>query len=236
MAYPKLLNSFSNQDKHEANKTLYLREMSCQTVPYLFVNQKNSLRWYKIIKSVRLHDPKKVRWNRRLTFIDSPIIKHLILSPDCGCTEKIWQAKEIMGWSAWEWQKEARYGFCWPSKSFWVERTPSRKTCQKAQPSVEENKALKWIWWWWWWQFVKILSPTCWWKMSITLNRLEYFNKILHTHWNWQDVAQEIVNCYLGLAEALPRFRFWKSENSPISWTEWNILINFCLNIDIDKV
>ena len=25
------------------------------------------------------------------------------------------------------------------------ERTPSRKTCQKAQPSVEENRALKWI-------------------------------------------------------------------------------------------
>ena len=73
---------------------------------------------------------------------------------ECGCTEKIWQAKEIMGWSAWEWQKEARYGFCWPSKSFWVERTPSRKTCQKAQPSVEENKALKWIWWWWYETFL----------------------------------------------------------------------------------
>ena len=47
-----------------------------------------------------------------------------------------------------EWQKEVRYGFCWPSESFWVERTPSRKTCQKAQTSVEENRALKWIWWW----------------------------------------------------------------------------------------
>ena len=77
---------------------------------------------------------------------------------ECGCTEKIWQAKEIMGWSAWEWQKEARYGFCWPSKSFWVERTPSRKTCQKAQPSVEENRALKWIWWWWWWWWWAIHS------------------------------------------------------------------------------
>ena len=65
---------------------------------------------------------------------------------ECGCTEKIWQAKEIMGWSTGEWQKEARYGFCWPSEPFWVERTPSRKTCQKAQPSVEENRALKWIW------------------------------------------------------------------------------------------
>ena len=27
-----------------------------------------------------------------------------------------------------------------------------------------------------------------------------------------------------------------KSENSPISWTEWTILINVCLNIDIDKI
>ena len=27
-----------------------------------------------------------------------------------------------------------------------------------------------------------------------------------------------------------------KSENGPISWTEWNILINFCVNIDIDKI
>ena len=71
-----------------------------------------------------------------------------------------WQIKEIMGWSAWEWQKEARYGFCWPSEPFWVERTPSRKTCQKAQPSVEENRALKWIWWWWWWWWVE--SEWCW--------------------------------------------------------------------------
>ena len=84
---------------------------------------------------------------------------------ECGCTEKIWQAKEIMGWSAREWQKEATYGFCWPSESFWVERKPSRKTCQKAQPSVEENRALKWIWWWWWcWHIFNLRSkfgPHC---------------------------------------------------------------------------
>ena len=66
-------------------------------------------------------------------------------------------------------------------------------------------------------------------KVRLLLNRLEYFDKILDTHWYWQDEAQEIVKCYLGLAEALPRFKFWKSENSPISWTEWNILINFCI-------
>ena len=72
--------------------------------------------------------------------------------------------------------------------------------------------------------------------MSSTLKPMEYFDKILHTHWYWQDVAQEIVKCHLGLAEALPRFKFWKSENSPISRTEWNILINFCVNIDINKI
>ena len=32
-------------------------------------------------------------------------------------------------------------------------------------------------------QLVKILSPDCSWKMSITLNRLEYFDKILRTYW-----------------------------------------------------
>ena len=69
---------------------------------------------------------------------------------------------EIMGWSAWEWQKEARYGFCWPSEPFWVERTPSRKTCQKAQPSVEENRALKWIWWWWTGSMTGILGQLKW--------------------------------------------------------------------------
>ena len=26
---------------------------------------------------------------------------------------------------------------------------------QKAQPSVEENRALKWIWWWWWFSATK---------------------------------------------------------------------------------
>ena len=27
-----------------------------------------------------------------------------------------------------------------------------------------------------------------------------------------------------------------KSENSLNSWTEWNIMIDFCVNIDIDKI
>ena len=30
--------------------------------------------------------------------------------------------------------------------------------------------------------------------------------------------------------------QIWKSENGLISWTEWNILIDFCVNIDIIKI
>ena len=68
------------------------------------------------------------------------------------------------------------------------------------------------------------------------LNRLECFDKILQTIWSWKDLAQGIAKWLLSSAEALPGAKFWKSENGPISWTEWNILINFCVNIDIDKI
>ena len=84
--------------------------------------------------------------------------------------------------------------------------------------------------------FVKILSPACSWKMSIPLKPFEYFDKILHTHWYWRNRVQEIAKWHLSLLEALPSAKFWKSENSPISWTEWNILINFCVNTDINKI
>ena len=41
----------------------------------------------------------------------------------------------------------------------------------------------------------------------------------------WQDLAQKIANWHLSSVEAMPRSKFWKSENSPISWTEWNIVM-----------
>ena len=64
---------------------------------------------------------------------------------------------------------------------------------------------------------------------------MDYCDDILHTHWYWQDVAQEIVKCHLGLAEALPRFKFWtNSKTGPISWNFLNILIKLCINIAID--
>ena len=36
--------------------------------------------------------------------------------------------------------------------------------------------------------------------------------------------------------EAVPSTKFWKSESGLISWTEWNILTDFWVNIDIDKI
>ena len=66
-------------------------------------------------------------------------------------------------------------------------------------------------------------------------NWVDYCDETLHTHWYWQDVAQEIVKCHLGLAEALPRFKFWKnSETGPISWNFLNILIKLYINIAVD--
>ena len=37
---------------------------------------------FEAVIAFQLHDPKKVSWNWRLTFIECPMIKHLILSPD----------------------------------------------------------------------------------------------------------------------------------------------------------
>ena len=57
-------------------------------------------------------------------------------------------------------------------------------------------------------QFMKILSPDCSWKLSITLNRLEYFDK-MHTHWYWRHLVQEIAKWHLSSVEALPSAKFW---------------------------
>ena len=69
------------------------------------------------------------------------------------------------------------------------------------------------------------------WKWSYLFNCVEYFDKPLRKHWYWQDLAQEIF-----IGEALPSSKFWKSENGPISWTVKNIVMKFCIHIDIDKL
>ena len=48
--------------------------------------------------------------------------------------------------------------------------------------------------------------------------------------------SETIAKWHLASVEALQTAKFWKSENGLISWAEWNILIDFCVNIDIYKI
>ena len=57
-------------------------------------------------------------------------------------------------------------------------------------------------------------------KVKFNSNRLEYFNKILQTHWYWSDLAQGIAKWHLSSVEALPSAKFWKSENGPLELCE----------------
>ena len=54
-------------------------------------------------------------------------------------------------------------------------------------------------------------------------NWVDYCDETLHTHWYWQDAAQEIVKYHLGLAEALPRFKFWKTVKLALSLEPFGI-------------
>ena len=74
------------------------------------------------------------------------------------------------------------------------------------------------------------------WKWPNLLNWVEYFDKPLRKHWYWQDEAQEITNWHFLSVEVLPSSKFWKSENDPISWIVKNIVMKFCIHIDIDKM
>ena len=74
------------------------------------------------------------------------------------------------------------------------------------------------------------------WKWPYLLNWVEYFDKVLRKHWFWQDLAQEIAKWHFSLVKALPSSKLWKSDNGAISWTEWNIVMKFCIHIDIDKM
>ena len=72
------------------------------------------------------------------------------------------------------------------------------------------------------------------WKWPYLLNWVEYL--LLRKHWYWQDLAQEIAKWHFSSVEALSSSRFWKSDNGAISWTELNIVMKFCIHIDIDKM
>ena len=82
--------------------------------------------------------------------------------------------------------------------------------------------------------FVKF-SPDSSRKMPTTLKPSKIFRRnfaytliltrSISRDWKW----------HLSSVEALPRSKFWKSENGPISWTEWNILMKFCIHIDMER-
>ena len=74
------------------------------------------------------------------------------------------------------------------------------------------------------------------WKLPYLLNWVEYFDKLLRKHWYWQDLAQEMAKWHFSFVEALPSSKFWKSDTGAISWTEWNIMMKFCIHIDIDML
>ena len=74
------------------------------------------------------------------------------------------------------------------------------------------------------------------WKLLSLLNWVEYFDKLLRKYWYWQDLAQEIANWHFMSVEALPSSKFWKSENGTFSRTVKNIVMKFCIHIDIDKM
>ena len=74
------------------------------------------------------------------------------------------------------------------------------------------------------------------WKWPYLLNWVKYFDKLLRKHWHWQDLAQKIAKWHFSLVEAFPSSKFWKSDTVAISWIEWNIVMKFCIHIDIDKM
>ena len=77
------------------------------------------------------------------------------------------------------------------------------------------------------------------WKWPYLLNWVEYtsgVDKLLRKHWYWQVLAQKIAKWHFLSVEALPSSKFWKSENGPICRTVTNIVMEFCVHIDIDKM
>ena len=68
------------------------------------------------------------------------------------------------------------------------------------------------------------------WKWPYLLNWVEYFDRLQRKYWYWQDLAQAIAKCHFSSVEVLPSFKFWKSENGAISWTEWNIVTKICIH------
>ena len=69
------------------------------------------------------------------------------------------------------------------------------------------------------------------WKWPYLLSRVEYFDKLLHKHWHWQDLAQEIAKRHFLSAEALSSSNSEKVKVA-LSLELWRILWwNFAFTI-----
>ena len=84
------------------------------------------------------------------------------------------------------------------------------------------------------------LSRILWWNFAYTL----YPMRLSNVTCDWlsfcrgsnSEKSETIAKWHFSSVEALPSAKFWKSETCLISWNEWNILIDFCVNIDIIKI
>ena len=97
----------------------------------------------------------------------------------------------------------------------------------------KDNGAISWTEW-------NIVMEFC---IHIDIDKM-YPMRLSNDIWDWlsfcrgsnSEKSETIAKWHLSLVEALPSAKFWKSENGLISWIEWNILIDFCVKIYIDKI
>ena len=67
---------------HGGHCSLLMHRCRWDTVAWVRTSPSARLYRWNTVAWVRVHVPKKVNWNLKLNFIECPIIKHLILSPD----------------------------------------------------------------------------------------------------------------------------------------------------------
>ena len=62
------------------------------------------------------------------------------------------------------------------------------------------------------------------WKRPYILKWVEYFDNLLHKHWYWQDLAQEIANWHFLSVEALASSKILKKMKMALCLKLWEIL------------
>ena len=149
-------------------------------------------------------------------------------------SEKTWKGPYVLNWvenfdkllrKHWYWHDLAQGIAKWQVSL--VEALPSSKFWKSY------NGAISWTEW-------NIVMKLC---IHIDIDKM-YSMRLSNGTWDWlsfcrgsnSEKSETIAKWHLSSVEALPSAKFWKSENGIISWTEWNILIDFCVNIDIIKI